>query len=217
MDDPRAAVDASPRMREIARLAVTVTLEPWSLGRADHERAHAAGLTDDDILHTVALSAYFGHLNRIADAVGVPLDYEVTLRPPPADPTVPAFAPAPHATTRAPAIELATRAATATAIDAWTSYVFDRETPLARADRLAIAQWVAGWLGDRTTTVTGGDPALRALARTVTLAPWQLTDASFATLRAAGFDDARLFDACVVASTAGVVSRIAVALGALAA
>lgn len=176
-------------------------------------------LDDDALLHTVALSAYFGHLNRIADAVAVPLDYEVELRPPPPDPHVPALAPAPYALTRPPALDLARRPATHAALAAWQTYVFERDAPLKRDDRASIASWVAAWLGDGTSaSAVGGDSelaALQALARTITLAPWQLTDASFAPLRARGHDDATLFDVCVTASTAGVVSRIAVALRAL--
>lgn len=200
----------TPRLAEIARLAVAVTLAPWDARRGPV-------LTDEDVVHVVALSAFFGHLNRIADAVAVPLDYPVAISPPPADPQVPALAPAPRALTPVPAaaLELARRPATAAALQQWWAYVFDRDAPLARTDRVAVAAWVAGWLGDSTTDIPDGDPALQALARTVTLAPWQLTDASFAALRARGHDDAWLFDACVVASTAGVRSRIAVALAAL--
>ncbi len=201
-------------MRAIATLAITVTVAPWTLSHDAHTIARAAGLTDDDILHVLALSAYFGHLNRIADAVAVPLDYPVELRPPPADPSVPAFAPAPQAVSGGPALAIASRAATATALAAWTSYVFERDAPLARTQRDAIARAVAHWLGDASSP-PARDP-LVTLAETVTLAPWQLTDASFAPLRALGMDDAAIFDACVTASTAGVQSRLDVALRALA-
>lgn len=169
-------------------------------------------------------------MNRIADAVGVPLDYAVQLQPPAADPRVPAFEAAPHAITARPAIDLATRPATHAALDAWKAYVLDRDDMppmLTRADRALISSWVAEWLGDGasppaddTWTATyrslSDIELLQRLSRTVTLAPWQLTDESYAPLRARGFDDAALFDVCVVASTAGVVSRIAVALGAIA-
>lgn len=89
--------------------------------------------------------------------------------------------------------------------------MFDDTPP----ERARIAAAVAAWLGDGTVTVPALDPELRALAETVTLAPWQLTDASFAPLRARGFDDAQLFAICVAASTAGVGSRIRVALASL--
>jgi alkylhydroperoxidase family enzyme len=199
-----------------------VTVAPWTLRRG-------SGVTDDELLHVVALSSYFGHLNRIADAVAVPLDYAVQLMPAPADPSVPALSPAPAPITQAPVLQLAARPATHAAIEAWRAYVLERDDKppmLTLADRALIAAWVAEWLGDGVTpapdaasTATyrslGDIELLRRLAETVTLAPWQLTDASYAGLRARGFNDAALFDVCVVASTAGVVSRIAVALGAL--
>jgi alkylhydroperoxidase family enzyme len=53
---------------------------------------------------------------------------------------------------------------------------------------------------------------LLELADRVTLAPWTFSEASYAPLRAAGLGDRDLFDACVVASAAGVCSRIEVAL-----
>jgi alkylhydroperoxidase family enzyme len=59
------------------------------------------------------------------------------------------------------------------------------------------------------------DDALRDLAQLVTLAPWKLSDAAYEPLRNAGFEDAALFDVCATASTAGVFSRIEVALASL--
>lgn len=221
MTTPRH-IKAKPRVMMIAELTRIVTEEPWTLSRAHRERAHTAGLADEDILHVITLSAYFGHLNRIADAVAVPLDYEVQLQPPATDPTAPPMAPAPApVVTSRPAIDLNRRPATATALAAWRSYIIDRDAPLARRQRTVIARWVALWLGDGgisapdDLTVNPLDDALRELAEVVTLAPWKLGDESFARLRGAGFDDATLFDACAVASSIGVYSRIAVALNAL--
>ena len=208
-------------MHMLAELTVKVTEAPWSLSRDDHDRAHTAGLSDDDILHAIALSAYFGHLNRIADAVGVPLDYAVERMPPATDPSVPALAPSTVVVTGRPALELERRPTTAAALSAWRSYMFDRDQPLTRRSRTVIARWVALWLGDggisapSDLTINPIDDALRELAERVTLAPWQLGDQSFTRLRRAGFDDAQLFDAVAVASSTGVFSRITVALGAL--
>src|ERR1700729_250454 len=67
------------RQRALVELVQLVTVTPWALDRAAHARWLAAGLTDDDVLHAIALSSYFGHLNRIADAVAVPLDYVVAI------------------------------------------------------------------------------------------------------------------------------------------
>ncbi len=209
-------------MRMLGELVIQVTQTPWTLARADRDRAHLAGLSDEDILHAIALSAYFGHLNRIADAVAVPLDYKVTRMPPATDPTVAAMAPSTIAVTGRPAIELTRRPATSAALTAWRSYMFDRDAPLTRRSRTVIARWVALWLGDggisapADLTVNPIDDALRELAELVTLAPWQLTDQSFARLRAGGFTDAQLFDAVAVASATGTFSRITVALAAMA-
>jgi len=209
-------------MRMLGELVTLVTQAPWSLSRAHRDRAHVAGLSDEDILQTIALSAYFGHLNRIADAVAVPLDYDVKRMPPATDPSVPAMLPSTIAVTNKAAIEMSRRPATAAAMIAWRTYMFDRDAPLTRRSRTVIARWVALWLGDggisapADLTVNPIDDALRELAELVTLAPWQLTDQSYARLRAGGFTDAQLFDAVAVASSTGVFSRITVALGAMA-
>ena len=221
--NPRALHEAATtaRMRGLVELVTIVTEAPWTLSRAHRERAHVAGLGDDDILHAVMLSSYFGHLNRIADAVAVPLDYDVQVEPPHADPSVAPWPTAPGLVVGRLAIELERRPTTANALATWRSHAFERNAPLTRRQRHVIARWVALWLGDggisRPDDLTANplDDDLRLLAEQVTLAPWKLDDHSFDKLRAAGFDDAALFDACVVASTAGVLSRITVALTAL--
>ena len=202
----------------LVELAILVTESPWSLSRAHRDRAHSAGLSDEDIVQAIALSAYFGHLNRIADAVDAPLDYDVRQDPPHADPTHRALPPAPIARSGRPAIDLSLRATTATALADWRTYIFQRDAPISRRQRTLLARWVAAWLGDGgisspdDLTANPLDGALRELAETLTLAPWQLTDDSFAPLRAEGFSDAALFDVCATTSSAGVFSRIEVAL-----
>jgi alkylhydroperoxidase family enzyme len=216
--NPRTVETGNPRMQMLAELASAVTLAPWTLSRTHLARARAAGLSDEDTLHAIALAAYFGHLNRIADAVAVPLDYDVQLAAPHADAATPALAPAPLGRSGRQVFELTDRAATAKALTEWKSYIFFRDAPLSRRQRTLIARYVAAWLGDggisnpSDLTANPMDDALRALAEVVTLAPWQLDDASFATLREAGYDDAGIFDVCATASSAGVFSRIEVAL-----
>ena len=219
--DPRTLRCDDPRLQALADLATIVTEAPWALDRAHHARAHSAGLSDEDVLHAIALASYFGHLNRIADAVAVPLDYQVRHVPRPPDPATPPFAVAPIPIVGRPAIELARRPITAAALADWRNYTFHRDRPLPRRQRVLIARWVARWLGDGGISPPGDltanpiDDALRALAEQVTLAPWQLDDRSYAPLRAVGFDDAALFDVVATASSAGVLSRIEVALAAL--
>jgi alkylhydroperoxidase family enzyme len=222
--DPRevAANWPEPRMRAIAALALAVTEAPWTLSRSHLAGIYKAGLGDEDILHVVLLSSFFGHLNRIADAVQGPLDYEVRHQPPRPDRSIAPWPTAPSLVARRPAIDLARRPATATALTEWRHYIFySRDTPLSRRQRTVIARWVATWLGDggisSPADLTGNplDDALRLVAEVVTLAPWRIDEDVFTPLRAAGFDDAAIFDVCATASSAGVFSRYEVALAAL--
>lgn len=224
MANPRAVTTLAPtpRMRMLGELTIMIAEAPWNLSREHLTRAMAAGLGEEDVLQVVLLNALFGHLNRIADATDVALDYDVKLEPPAINPNVPPWPTSPQAITNRPAIDIARRPATAAALTEWQKYVFYRDAPLTRRQRTLIARWVATWLGDggisppTDLTVNPLDDALREVSEVVTLAPWRLTDASYAPLRAAGFDDAAIFDVCATASTAGVFSRIEVALRALA-
>jgi alkylhydroperoxidase family enzyme len=208
-------------MRLLGEMTIQIAEAPWKLSRDHKTRAMAAGLSEEDILHVVLIDALFGHLNRIADATGVALDYDVKLQPPAIDPSAPPWPSAPKPMTHRSAIDLARRPATAAALIEWRNYVFHRDEPITRRQRTLLARWVAAWLGDggisppADMTANPLDDALRAVAEVVTLAPWRLSDATYAPLRAAGFDDAAIFDVCATASTAGVFSRIEVALGAL--
>jgi alkylhydroperoxidase family enzyme len=217
--DPRAVAARwrDPRRRMLSEIAMLVTEAPWTLSPEHRGRSHSAGLSDEDLLHAIALSAFFGHLNRIADAVGVPLDYEVQHQPPPAEPATPALPRAPMLCRGSPVLAIDARPATAAALAAWRDHV------LARApENRAIAAWVAELLGDGDAASCAPGPAVpdaaakRALIEQITLAPWRLDEAAFAPLRALGRDDAAVFDLCAAASTFGVMSRIRVALIALA-
>jgi alkylhydroperoxidase family enzyme len=216
--DPRAVAArwSDPRRRMLAEIAALVTETPWELSPEHRARSHAAGLSDDELLHAIALAAFFGHLNRIADAVAVPLDYEVERRPPHAEPATPALTRAPALRRGSPTLTIGARPATAAALAAWRDYIL----ALAPENR-AIAAWVAELLGDPGPEhddpgpASADAPAVRALVEQVTLAPWRLDEDAFAPLRALGRDDAAVFGVCAAASTFGVTSRIRVALIAL--
>src|SRR5262245_52468639 len=110
-------------MRMIAELAVVVTEAPWTLSRHHLQRAHKAGLGDEDVLHAITLASYFGHLNRIADVVQAPLDYTVKLEARRADPSVAPWSRAPEPRVGRPAIDIARRPATANALTEWRHYI----------------------------------------------------------------------------------------------
>lgn len=144
----------------------------------------------------------------------MPLDYQVRLEPPHAEPATPALAPAPT-TLEADPTWIERRPATAAALASWRSYLMDHESAtLDRGRRALIAARVAGLVG---ATVPAIEPsselerALVALTDLVTLAPWRLSDLAFEPLRREGFSDAAVFEACAVASSTGVWTRIAVA------
>jgi uncharacterized peroxidase-related enzyme len=218
---PRNIRAGTPRMQRLAELAVLVTETPWTLSPMHRERAHDVGLDDDDILHAIMLASHVGHMDRISDAVGMSLEYDVEIKPPHADPASPPLAAAPAPIIGRPAIDPNRRPAAMAAFAAWRGYMYERDAPLSRRQRTVIARWVALWLGDASIsppddlTINPLDDALRELAQAVTLSPWMVSDATYATLRANGFDDAALFDACTVASSMTVFSRMTVALAAL--
>ncbi len=218
---PRNVRGGTPRMQRLAELATIVTEAPWTLSPMHRERAHDVGLDDDDVLHAIMLSSHVGHMNRIADAVGMSLEYDVEIKPPLADPAAPTLAPAPVPIIGRPAIDPTRRPAAVAAFAAWRSYMYERDAPLSRRQRTVIARWVAHWLGDASIsppddlTINPLDDALRELAEVVTLSPWTLSDATYARLRGVAFDDAAIFDACTVASSMTEFSRMTVALAAL--
>ncbi|HEY0193116.1 MAG TPA: hypothetical protein VGC42_18490 [Kofleriaceae bacterium] len=211
--DPRAVAARwpEPRARMLAELAVVVTETPWALTAEHRARAHAAGISDAELLHAIPLSAYFGHLNRIADAVAQPLDYEVVHLPPRAEPATPAYDRPPRVVRGTPALDLAERPATAAALATWRDYVVGREPAGS-----PIEAWVDGLTGAGEPVPPPVGDALYALVEQVVLAPWQLSDEAFAPLRARGHDDAALFRVISAASSFNTFARIRVALIALA-
>lgn len=204
----------------IAGLARLVTEAPWTLRRDDLTRARESGLEDATVLHVIVLASFFGYLNRVADAVGIELDYEVAEQPPPADPATPPL-PRPDAEQRpdfaAPrVIELGLRPGAVEARDAWREYVMGRPGPLSRPQRESIAAVVADATGDEPIEATIAiGRAVTEYVDTIARAPWRLGAAALEPLRALGFSDAALFDVISTASHQSFVSRLNVALAAL--
>jgi hypothetical protein len=223
--DPRAVADRhpNPRIRALARLTVEVTERPWALSGASLVSARAAGLDDAAVLHAILQTSLFGHLNRIADAVGVELDYPDSFGAPHVEPATPPYlwpdkVPDPAAPQP---IALESRAGAVDLMSAWQVYALERDAPLNRRQRALLSYAVAVRLADasvpRVEAETPLDCALTDLADIVTRAPWQLGPTAYAPLRAQGFsDDPDVFDAVATASSCTVFSRVRVALAALA-
>ncbi len=205
------------------RLAVAVTEHPWAMTGRDLSQARAAGLADHAVLHAVLQSCLFGHYNRIADAVGVELDYPDRFGAPRIEPATPPYLrpdePPDQAAPRP--IELESWPEVAELAHAWERYALEREAPLTRRQRAVVAAAVAERLGDTTREAVAPESDLEAalveLAGVVTLAPWRLGPEAYARIRELGLpDDADVFDAVATASSVGVASRIRVSLAALA-
>lgn len=226
VEDPRA-VGADPASQVLAGLARLVTEAPWTLARADLARAHAAGLGDDAVLIVITVTALFNYLNRMADAVGIELDYDVLVQPPPAAPDTPALArPEPSAWPDPDAprpLDPSRRPALAEALADLRAYALERDAPLRLGQRQVIARAVAERVGDAATVRrlahaeprTELDRALERFADVATLAPWRLGAGTFEALRAASLDDATIFDVFAATAAANLVSRLDVALAAL--
>ena len=224
--DPRAVATRHPdaAVRALARLAVGVTEHPWALTAADLAHARAAGLADAAILHAVLQSCLFGHFNRIADAVGVELDYPDTFGAPHIEPATPAYL-WPDTTpdqTMPREVDIANWPGALELARAWEEYALERDSPLTRRQRAVVAAAVGARLGDATrpdvAPASDLEASLVVLADLVTLAPGRLGPEAYANVRALGLpDDADIFDAVATASSLGVLSRMRVSLAALAA
>jgi alkylhydroperoxidase/carboxymuconolactone decarboxylase family protein YurZ len=223
--DPHAVGTRHPdlKVRAIVALVIAITERPWSITHRDAEAARAAGLDDASILQVVLQASNFGHLNRLADAVGVEADYPNSFGAPQIEPATPPYlwpvdAP-PVATGR---INLALREAAAEPYAAWQAVALGRDSGmLDRRRRSVIASAVAARLGDRAVPATAVtdeiDHVLVELADIVTLAPWRLGPAAYQRVRELGFvDDADVFDVIATASSCTVFSRIATVLAGLA-
>lgn len=56
------------------RFAVKLTRTPAAMTPADVDELRAAGFADVDVLHITEVAGYYAYANRVADALGVPLE-----------------------------------------------------------------------------------------------------------------------------------------------
>ena len=62
------------RRLEMLRFAKKLTVTPAAMTEVDVAALRAAGLSDLDVLHVTEIVGYYAYVNRIADALGVPLE-----------------------------------------------------------------------------------------------------------------------------------------------
>lgn len=174
----------------------------------------------------VVQTAFFNHLNRVADGVGIELDYPTGLpamarvdRAPLPRPERAAWPRPSSVPTR---LSLEQRAATGEAFARWSDHVLERDAPLSRRDRAVVRRAVAGALCHEglfallefATPAGGREEALSTYADTLTRSPWRVDSSSLAPLRAAGLDDEALLDVIALTSFQNAASRIELALAA---
>ena len=79
-DDPELAshvmhdytkADLDPQTRGVLDYAVKLAKSPASMEKKDVEKLRSLGLSDEQILSTVLITAYFNVMNRLANALGV--------------------------------------------------------------------------------------------------------------------------------------------------
>ncbi len=62
------------RRLAMLRFADKLTRAPQRMLEDDVDALRAAGLTDLDVLHVTEIVGYYAYANRLADALGVPLE-----------------------------------------------------------------------------------------------------------------------------------------------
>lgn len=66
--------DVTDELRALLAYAEKLTLRPGEVEEADLQRLRDAGWSDEAILHTCEVVAYFNFVNRTADGLGVALE-----------------------------------------------------------------------------------------------------------------------------------------------
>ena len=222
----RADSDLPDREAALARFAVTLTAEPWSLTPATAEDLAAQGFDATAIEAATGVVAMFNYLTRVADASGIEFDYATPL---------PAFRPERQRRPvdrpdrdSWPVLGAEYRTfpllpALTQAWDRWREYVFDSDEPLTRRQREVVALVAAQECCDRwaaeqlSSDVPSGDAEVRlvAFARKLSRSPWQMEPADLDGLRGLGLSDRAVLHVIAVVAFQNAESRVALGRGLL--
>ena len=69
----------APRPRALARLATTLTTQPWALTAETVADARRQGLDEEQIEAAIGVISMFNYFTRVADATGIEFDYQTPL------------------------------------------------------------------------------------------------------------------------------------------
>jgi alkylhydroperoxidase family enzyme len=213
----------APRARALARLATTLTAQPWALTGEAVQDAGRQGLDEEQIEAAVGVISMFNYFTRVADATGIEFDYQTPL---------PAFEPnlrqvtaprpdrsvsssRPVAARRRPQ-HPQLRAAWAS----WRTYVLDADEPISRRERRLLAsvaaEEAADWEGAEALnggkSAGDGDDRLVGFARKLSRQPWSMETEDLERLRAAGYCEEAVLHVISVVAHQNADSRLAAGL-----
>lgn len=226
----------APLSRALARLAETLTAQPWALTPDAIADVRGQGLDDEQVEAAVGVIAMFNYFTRVADATGIEFDYVTPL---------PAFEPdqcritaqRPSRTDSSapdPGGQLRPRPRhrpLQAAWESWRAYLLGSDGPLSRRERRLLAsvaaEEAADWdgsaaLSGRTSGAAtgdgdGGDKMLVGFARKLSRQPWQMEAPDLDLMRASGYSDEALLHAISVVAHQNADSRLVTGLRASAA
>jgi alkylhydroperoxidase family enzyme len=214
----------APRARALARLAATLTAEPWALTLEAVQDVGRQGLDEEQIEVAVGVISMFNYFTRVADATGIEFDYLTPL---------PAFepdlcrvaAPRPDRSgsssrqgerrrrPRHPQLQAAWKS--------WRAYVLDADKPISRRERHLLASVAAeettDWEGAEALgglrVLAEGDDRLVGFARKLSRQPWQMEEADLEGLRASGYSEEAILHVISVIAHQNADSRLVIGLG----
>jgi alkylhydroperoxidase family enzyme len=222
----------APRARTLARLAVTLTAEPWAVTPEAVRDAARQGLSEEQIEAAVGVISMFNYFTRVADATGIEFDYETPL---------PAFRPEQGQFRAARPDRSGSSGSSGSsgrqvgkrpepqhprlqaAWKSWRAYVLDTEEPISRRERRLLAcvaaEEAADWEGaaalDGGQSRADGDDRLIGFARKLSRQPWRMEPADLEGLRAAGYSEEAVLHVISVVAHQNADSRLVIGLGAL--
>lgn len=215
----------APRARALARMAVTLTAEPWALTAEAVRDAARQGLDEQQIEAAVGVISMFNYFTRVADATGIEFDYQTPLpafepdlrqaTAPRPDRSVSGGSPAgPRGRPGHPQLQAAW--------DTWRTYELETDEPLSKRERRVLASVAAeeatDWAGAEAlgARVPGadGDDRLVAFARKLSREPWRMQAADLDGLRASGYSEVAVLHVISVVAHQNADSRLAIGLAA---
>ena len=213
----------APRARALAKIAATLTAEPWALTRTAMEDLSGHGLDEAQIEAAIGVIAMFNYFTRVADATGIEFDYTTPL---------PAFRPdLRQVTVSRPGRSVSSRPAAGSrprprhptlqrAWESWRSYVMEADEPLSRPERRLLAcvaaEETTDWDGaealSEPRSAAGSDDVLAGFARKLSRQPWRMHGEDLERLRASGYSEVAVLHAICVVSHQNADSRLVVGL-----